>query len=206
MTLAELITWTRERWEAETPLRLHRRAIWADDSGGSALGSPAWANEFKGWIEGSPDAARNEDVVGEHCIHPRQSAKDRKHLQDALLNARPTDGLRCPDCDETGLRAQTRRFYRWPMRATLARIADERVPKGRPPHDAVIWQLALNEWSAGAAAASLARDYPLMADAATAHDVIVTALSLCRRKFREEAPSRVIDKSQAQVNAEAAAA
>jgi len=191
--LDDLLTWAQDRWESP-PLRVHRREVWSDSEGGSILGAPAWADEYRRWIEDSPFAVMHEEQVGIRCIHPRQSEKDRKH------------GVSCPDCDETGLRNVERLRYRWPLRAALCVISRHNVPDNRPKLDAVIWQLAEHEWSVGIAASVLADRFPLMAVPRIAAAWTLTALSHCRAAYREDAPGRTVrDKSEAQKNAEAAA-
>ena len=201
--LDDLLVWAQERWE-DPPVRVHRREVWSDPEGGSILGAPAWTGEYRRWIEDNPEELLIKGVASVRCGHPLHSPKDRKHLAAAESAWRSTDGLRCPDCDETGRCEREVLRYRWPMRVALAAIASHNVPDNRPKLDAVIWQLAEHEWSVGIAASVLADRFPLMAVPRIAASWTLTALSRCRAAYREDAP-RVRDKSEAQKNAEAAA-
>jgi hypothetical protein len=193
--LDELLTWAMDHWDSP-PLRVHTQRVWSGPEGGSHLGSPAWSDDYRRWMEDSPFAVMHEEQIGVHCVHPQQSEKDRKH------------GQRCPDCDETGLRDAHRLRYRWPLRAALAVVAKDNVPDDRPRLDSVIWQLAANEWAVGAAAAVLADRFPAMADPTIAAGWTLAALLRARAAYREDAPGRAVkftEKSQAQQSAEAAA-
>lgn len=52
--LAALLAWFREQWIAEMPEEIHSSGVWHDRNGGSALGAPQWADEFRRFLLASP--------------------------------------------------------------------------------------------------------------------------------------------------------
>lgn len=63
-TFGALLKWYSDIWDAEVPTSIHKSEVWRDHGihaeGGSKLGSPAWGDRFRRYIENS-DAEVDED-------------------------------------------------------------------------------------------------------------------------------------------------
>jgi hypothetical protein len=74
-TLDGLLSWYQEQCALETPVDLHRRGVWSDRpsgqertdgyhaTGGSALGAPAYAEEFRRRLENGPSQVDEADTL-----------------------------------------------------------------------------------------------------------------------------------------------
>jgi hypothetical protein len=80
--LHRLMSWFLEEWRNEIPDRLHKGGVWWDHisltedrhgEGGSLLGTPATADDFRSYIEGSPFAT---DADGRY-VRPIHAAMAR---------------------------------------------------------------------------------------------------------------------------------
>lgn len=79
--LGGLLHWYEEEWTSEVPDRLHTSAIWQDDGLGSAIGSPAWSDPFRRYLEHS---ARELDEDG-YFLRPVHAAlADMSHRQPLI--------------------------------------------------------------------------------------------------------------------------
>jgi hypothetical protein len=127
--------------------------------------------------------------------------------QDSDLCSHPTIADKngyCPTCDGSGLRTLERHVYRHPLKRALSEIGKRQVPKGRPKLDAVLWELAVHDGNVQMTIAALAMTYAYMWQPVKARRWISHALWELRGVYREDAPTRVIRKSESQSIAEAA--
>lgn len=181
----------------EPPTRIHVRGIWHDETGASAFGAPAMSRDFERWLEAGERVTRTE-WVDVPCAHL----------------GRPEGGI-CPSCviydgeEIVGERGTVRRaveFFRWPMRATLAKMRRIPVRPGRPDFAVTLMTVARADGDVYGAIEALARRYPVMGDEETALAHIATALNKVQRLFAVQPPvevSRPIEgKSEAQLTAE----
>lgn len=200
------VAWFLDRLDAP-PTRIHTRAVWADEEGGSVLGSHAHTRAFQLWLEAGESSVVREEWE-EACPHPLLTSADRQA------------GRLCETCGvrneegrvvaESGKRPRVRLRYRWPMRAALARLARVPARPGLPGLHTVLWQLAVAEGDVARVADLLASSHPLMGDLGAAVRHVSLALSRLRSAYREEAPPRhvagersTIERSESQAIAEA---
>jgi hypothetical protein len=90
--LDQLLAWFRDLIADEVPVALHKRGLWYDHgqdaSGGSKLGTPAWSDPFRRFIEGvDHPSALNDDGF---YLWPLRAAlsrmdRDRKPLTARML-------------------------------------------------------------------------------------------------------------------------
>ena len=178
----EAIEWFLVRLAAEIP-RMHSRDTGAD-------GDPELHPSLVAYIDDGWNAAWGTI-----------------HRDDTDLCAHPTitdSKAHCPTCDDTGLRVRSRKVYRRPMKRALSELGARRVPTNRPRLDDVLWVLAEHDGNVGLTLAALAQRSAFMARPGPARRWLGHALWALRRAYKEDAPARIIDKSQAQIDAEAA--
>ncbi|HUS17835.1 MAG TPA: hypothetical protein VM536_22800 [Chloroflexia bacterium] len=175
-----------DRFRDELPARIHSRDV-------SEGGGPEWHRGFTRYISDGERGQFSSHVTDEqdHCNHP-------------TLRQAQTDARDCAVCEGTGLRVVTRHLYRFPVKRSLWKLHAWKVPAGRPPFDTLLWALGCADGDLGMTAGSLAPKYPRMADPVFARTWTMTAISCFQRVFREEAPAKVLRKSESQSIAEAA--
>ena len=80
--LAALLRWYAAGWDAEVPMTLHRPEVWRDHGqgaqGGSRLGSPAWSDPFRRYMEGTPSET-DQDGSYARPMHAALSRLGRRH-------------------------------------------------------------------------------------------------------------------------------
>jgi hypothetical protein len=202
MTVDELTEWFLDRVDSP-PLHLHVRGVWADEEGGSHLGTPAWNAAFSRWIYGTPSATTVVETEVP-CFH---------------LEGRPCRSCAVMQSDgslwETGVIRKGELRYRWPMRLTLHRLSRFPVRPGRPPLHTTLLTVQLMDGDLGRSASALSLYWPLMANPTFAVGFLHYAL---RRAYRiyDEHPDPLARrpwglpsmqrarKSDAQLDAEAA--
>lgn len=215
MKLQAAIRWYMERLDIP-PSKLHVRAVWADYSdprprdfpdvppadlkGGSHLGTRAFSREFAQWLEHA--AATTTERWAERCSHPGLTDADRRAGAVCTACCRWKDQR--PDY-ETGWVERSRVRYRWPMQAALAALSRSAVRPGRPDPALVLLRLAMADGDLERVASAFAGRYPTMGDVRVTAGYVAWALARVRSLYRDEPPPRTIDRSQAQIDAEAAA-
>lgn len=82
-SLPQLLGWAREQWSLEVPDRLHAGGVWRDygaaASGGSALGTPRYADPFRAYLENSAFETDGDDPT---YLRPMHAALARIHGRD----------------------------------------------------------------------------------------------------------------------------
>lgn len=195
--LAKQLGWFVDHLD-EPPGRLHQRGVWSDpeDGAGSAIGSPAWAREFRDWLERG-EWARVEERTTEPCPHSLRAG----------IGLCPTCGVRDAAGNvvaETGVVSRTRTRYRYPMRAAIAKTRGVQVRRGRPPLSVLLAQIARARGDVEAAVDTLAPTWPVLRDPVIARAHLGFALTAVRQRYRVDAPPpRARDISDAQADAEA---
>ncbi len=80
--LPELLRWYSEAWDLEIPDKLHKVEVWADHgehaTGGSQLGTPAWRDPFRRYIE-NYDSEVDVDGYYMRPVHAALSRMGRRH-------------------------------------------------------------------------------------------------------------------------------
>jgi hypothetical protein len=179
--MTEDLAFFLDRLNAEIPQRIHSRET--DDGG-----NPQWHRAFELWL--TDGDGRWQTMVRdetEFCNHPTQP-----------------NGGHCETCDDSGLRSRVRLTFRNPMKRALHRLGCQPVPKGRPKLNTVLWALAENDGNIDLAIAALRSEYEYFWVERRARGWITHALFELRHEYREDAPARVLDKSESQNMAEAA--
>jgi hypothetical protein len=190
--LVDLIAWARGHWD-EPPTRMHSAGVEPE----SELGAPRWDERFRRWMigvgkDGGPFAKSNFEESIRRCSNHQRDEGDEERAS-------------CSICQGTMRVTLSRGIYRWPMRAALAELGLVVVPKVIPTYDRVVWLLANNRWSLDALSSVTASRYPVMGEPVFASHIALLALRQCKRKYREAGRWKPVrDKSQAQINAEAA--
>lgn len=88
--LDALVTWFREACHDEAPVTIHKNELWRDHghdgSGGSALGTPAWSDPFRRFLEGL-DHPSATDADGRYRLPLRAalSRMERRHEMMARM-------------------------------------------------------------------------------------------------------------------------
>ena len=84
--LPELLRWYSEAWDLEVPDKLHKVEVWADHGpdgqGGSHLGTPAWRDPFRRYIE-NYDSELDQDGYYLRPVHAALSRFGRRHPMTA---------------------------------------------------------------------------------------------------------------------------
>lgn len=208
MRLDRAVKWFLEHQDAP-PIKLHRRGVWHDETGGSGLGTPDWTRDFERWL--AQAEATITDRFGERCRHPGQTEDDRLSgvicLTCCAWREGPA-GARIAD-HETGWVQREQDRFRWPMRAALAALARQPIRRGRPNPAEVLRQLAMAEGDMAIVGSAFAGTYPALGDPAVMTGYIAWSLGRLRLVYREQPPARMRgprpERSQAQLDAEAAA-
>lgn len=167
-----------DRYQAEVPHKMHSRDT-------AENGNPEWHRAFESWLT---------DGDGRWMTHVREDQEVCQH--PGVVKGH------CPTCDDSGLRVRVRHIYRHPAKRALERLSRQPVPKGRPPLDITLMVLADHDGDIGLTIAALANVYSFMW---TRHATrwITYALYRFRAAYGEDAPARVLDRSQSQLDAEA---
>lgn len=169
-----------DRYRSELPSKIHSRDV-ADD------GAPQMAHAFESWLtDGSDRWQTHVSEDQDHCSHPTRENP-------------------CPTCEGTGLRIRIRSVYRHPVKRALQQLATIPVPKGRPRLDTTLIVLAENDGNLGLTIAALAPQYSYFWNPGKARRWITHALWEFRSAYKEDAPARVLHKSESQQQAEVAA-
>lgn len=182
------------------PTRIHVRGVWHDETGGSAIGAPMLSSDFSRWL-----------MAGERMTKVEWEDVPCAHI------GRENDNL-CPSCvifdgegTPIGERGTVRRaveFYRWPMRAAMAKLRRIPVRRGRPDLATTLMSIARADGDVFGAIEVLTRGYPAMGDTKTAVAHIAYALNRVQRLYSVQPPVEVAprrDVSEAQLDAEAEA-
>jgi hypothetical protein len=183
------LDWFLDHADGNVPERIHSRGVWSDagDGLGSKLGTPKHYPAFEAWLlNGERATSRVEDTV--LCSHPFMGPVER------------AAGQMCTACgvrdeagaivSESGVYTTTRDAYRWPMRATLARLRHATVKRDRPNLASTLFQIGVAGGDLARAAETLAHAFPVMGDPATARAHFAFALHRARVLYFEFAPPR----------------